>query len=142
MLKPFYRIFFILTFLVSCKYNNQSIQEKDSKTISDTPKVLKSENIKPKVSSEIDFDIIKPFEHIENESMFESGDTKLISKTDNSFMLTKKDFAVGVIDLSGSNYEGPGYNIFSFRSKENTSFEIVIIEAQQILGQIGTMQLF
>jgi hypothetical protein len=32
--------------------------------------------------------------------MFESDDIKLISKTDNSFMLTKKDFAVDDIDLS------------------------------------------
>lgn len=134
MLKPFYRIFFILTFLVSCKYSNQSTQEKDPKATSDTPKILKSENINPKISSEIDFDIIKPFKHIENESRFESGDIKLISKTDNSFMLTKKDFAVDEIDLSESNYEGPGYNIFSFQSKQNTPFEIVIIEATADIG--------
>lgn len=134
MLKPFYRIFFILSFLVNCKYSNQSTQEKDHKATSNIPKVLKSENIRPKVFSEIDFDIIKPFKHIENESMFESGETKLISKTDNSFMLTKKDFAVDEIDLSESNYEGPGYNIFSFQSKENTSFEIVLIEATADIG--------
>ncbi|UEQ75879.1 hypothetical protein [Chryseobacterium arthrosphaerae] len=134
MLKPFYRIFFILTFLVSCKYSNQSTQEKVSKATSDIPKVLKSENINPKLSSEIDFDIVKPFKHIENENRFESDDIKLISKTDNSFMLTKKDFAVDEIDLSESNYEGPGYNIFSFQSKENTSFEIVLIEATADIG--------
>lgn len=134
MLKLFYRIFFILSFLVSCKYSNQSTQEKDPKATPDILKIQKSENIRPKVSSEIDFDIIKPFKHIENERMFESGDTKLISKTDNSFMLTKKDFAVDEIDLSEPNYEGPGYNIFSFQSKQNTPFEIVIIEATADIG--------
>jgi len=36
--------------------------------------------------------------------------------------------------LSESNYEGPGYNIFSFQSKELTPFEIVIIEATADIG--------
>ena len=134
MFKLIYKIIFILSFLISCKYSNQSPPEKDTETTSDTKKVSKSENINPEKSSEIDFDIIKPFKHIENESLFESGDTKLISKTDNSFMLTKKDFAIDDIDLSESNYEGPGYSMFSFQSKENTQFEIIIIEASADIG--------
>ncbi len=36
--------------------------------------------------------------------------------------------------MSESNYEGPGYNIFSFQSKKNTPFEIVIIEATADIG--------
>lgn len=135
MFKPLYKIVLILSFLVSCKYSNQSTQENnDYKPISENQKVLKSENIKPKVSSEVDFDIIKPFKHVENESMFESDDIKLISKTDNSFMLTKKDFAIDDIDLSDSNYEGPGYNITLFKSKQNKELEIVILEATADIG--------
>lgn len=134
MLKPLYKIVFILSCLISCKYSNQSTQEKDIKSTPDTQKVLKSDNIKPKISSETDFDVIKPFKHIENENMFESGETKLISKSDNSFMLTKKDFAIDDIDLSESNYEGPGYNMFSFQSKQNAQFEIIVIEATADIG--------
>lgn len=133
-MKNFITLILFLPFIVSCKYSNQSTQEKNTGSKLNTKKVLKSENIKPKTSSEIDFDIIKPFKHIENESLFECDGTKLFSKTDNSFMLTKKDFAIDEIDLSESNYEGPGYSMFSFKSKENTQFEIIIIEATADVG--------
>ncbi len=134
MLKTLYRIVFILPFLISCKYSNQSAKEHDKVSVSNNQQVSKPENIKPQVTIETDFNIINPFKYIENDSKYINDDTQLIIKTDNSFMLTKKDFVIDDIDLSDSNYEGPGYNIFSFKSKSYSQFEIIIIEATADIG--------
>ena len=50
-------------------------------------------------------------------------------------MLTKKDFVVTDVDLSETNYEGPGFSMYSYQSEINKNIEIIIIEA---LADIGT----
>lgn len=140
MFRPFsfYKLVFILPLFISCKYskehNKTAIPATQQVSVSGTKQVPKIENVKSQVIIETDFNVIKPFKYIENDNKYINNDTQLIIKSDNTFMLTKKDFVVDDIDLSESNYEGPGYNIFSFQSKSNSQFEIVVIEATADIG--------
>lgn len=75
------------------------------------------ENIKT-LEKVIPFSIIEVFKENANENAFVNSDTRLTIKASASFMLTKKDFIITDIDLSHTNYEGPGYIIYSYKSNE------------------------
>ncbi|WP_445456835.1 hypothetical protein [Flavobacterium sp. HNIBRBA15423] len=129
-------LLFNLTFF-SCKENsNFSLKEKESETKIDsqikTPIVLKDDSIS--IGKEIPFSIVEVFKENTNENAFVNSDTRLTIKTSSSFMLTKKDFIITDIDLSDTNYEGPGYIIYSYKSNEKKNVEIIIIEATADIG--------
>jgi hypothetical protein len=139
MCKTFLKLFFLFGLvLCSCKQNNQSSAKvKELEIESDSTKVSsiiikKDSNY---VKTEIPFDIIHSFKEVNAESSYVCFDTKLTYKTDVSFMLTKKDFVVTDVDLSETNYEGPGFSMYSYQSKINKNIEIIMIEA---LADIGT----
>ena len=131
-------IFITCLILFSCKENNKSDVIKKSNTLRTEINILNSADTIPKVqdesNNEIPLDIVYPFKENESESTFSSVDTKLVYKTINSFVLTKKDFVITDIDLSESNYDSPGFSIFSFQSKINKNIEVVIIEAMADIG--------
>ena len=124
--------------LISCKQNNQSYP-KENEIISKSDYKKVSSNVQKNDSSytkkQISFDIIHSFKEETNESSYICFDTRLTYKTENSFMLTKKDFVISEVDLSETNYEGPGFSIYSYESSMNKDIEIIIIEA---LADIGT----
>ncbi len=132
-------LLFGLTFF-SCKEKRQQVA--DDKKVT-APAVIKAANLNVTESSkrtperadqEISFDIVNPFRKDNYENCYVHGATRLIHKTDNSFMLTKKDFAITDVDFSDSNYEGPGYTIYSYQSSSNKNIEIIIIEGQADIG--------
>ncbi|MDX6184045.1 hypothetical protein SGQ44_17910 [Flavobacterium sp. Fl-77] len=139
MHNTYLKLFFLFgLILCSCKQDNQFHQkEKEIKIKYDTTKVtsIDVKNDSSFIKKEISFDIIHSFKEETAESSYTCIDTKLTYKTDNSFMLTKKDFVVTDVDLSETNYEGPGFSIYSYQSTINKSIEIIIIEA---LADIGT----
>lgn len=127
--------------LFSCKENKQTTAEQ--KQVTAPPSVVQAANLNVAESSkkipenadrEVSFDIVNPFRKDDNENCYVNGATKLFHKTDNSFMLTKKDFAITDIDFSDIDYEGPGYTIYSYQSSVNKNMEVVIIEGQADIG--------
>lgn len=128
-------ILIILAFL-SCKENNKlSSKEIDSKTkidsLNKTVIDLKVDSVSKK---EIPFSNVEVFRENTNEKAFVNSDVRLTNKTATSFILTKKDFKIADIDLSDTNYEGPGYLVYSFKSSEIKNVEIIIIEATADIG--------
>lgn len=142
MYKSFFKISLLLFgfTLFSCKENRQTAA--DQKQVA-APSVVQAANLNVAESSkktpekadrEVSFDIVSPFKKDDYENCYVHGTTKLIHKTDNSFMLTKKDFAITDVDFSDINYEGPGYTIYSYQSSANKNMEVVIIEGQADIG--------
>lgn len=124
--------------LSSCKQDNQSHPKKNEVIIKSDSTMVSSiveKNDSSYIKKEISFDIIHPFKEDTTTNSYICFDTRLSYKTDNSFMLTKKDFVITDVDLSETNYEGPGFSIYSFESKINKDIEIIVIEA---LADIGT----
>lgn len=133
----FFNFFFLFgLILCSCKQDNQ-LYKKETEIKPDSTKVssIVVKNDSGFIKKEIPFDIIHYFKEETDESSYTSFDTKLIYKTDYSFMLTKKDFVITDVDLSETNYEGPDLSIYSYQSSLNKDIEIIIIEA---LADIGT----
>lgn len=124
--------------LSGCKQEHPSYSKENKVIIkSDSTKVSSIVEKKDSiyVKKEISFDIIHSFKEDASESSYICFDTRLTYKTDNSFMLTKKDFSITDVDLSETNYEGPGFSIYSYESNMNKDMGIIIIEA---LADIGT----
>ncbi|MEC3875479.1 hypothetical protein [Chryseobacterium salviniae] len=141
-----YKLFFKLSILLfgftlfSCKENRQTTAEQkqlEAKSVVQAANFTVAESSKKapeNIAHEISFDIVSPFRKDDNENCYVHGATKLFHKTDNSFMLTKKDFAITDVDFSDSNYEGPGYTIYSYQSSANKNMEVIIIEGQADIG--------
>jgi|GEM_PF-979246 len=140
MYKTFLKSFILFGIIVSgCKQENQSCSKENEVIIKldDSTKVSSIAEKKDSihVKKEISFEIIHSFKEDASENSYICFDTRLTYKTDNSFMLTKKDFGITDVDLSETNYEGPGFSIYSYESSMNKDIEIIIIEA---LADIGT----
>lgn len=121
--------------LISCKYDVQTAS-KEKQIQTDSSKTTQNTNIKNSQSIEnISFNLVEPFKEVPDENSFVSGDLKITQKSNNSFILTKKDLVITDIDLSDSEYEGPGFTIYSYKSKEDKELEVILIEAT---GDIGT----
>lgn len=139
MYNNFLKLFFLFGLILSsCKQDNRFYpKEKEINIKSDSTKVspIVVKNDSSYIKKEIPFDIIHSFKENTAESSYTCFNTKLTYKTDNSFMLTKKDFVITDVDLSETNYEGPGFSIYSYQSKIDKDIEIIIIEA---LADIGT----
>lgn len=139
MYNIFFKLFFLFGLILSsCKQDNRFYpKETEIKIRSDSSKsssiVLKNDSTY--IKKEIQFDIIHSFKENTTESSYTCFSTKLIYKTDNSFMLTKNDFVITDVDLSENSYEGVGFSIYSYRSNIEKNVEIIIIEA---LADIGT----
>lgn len=131
-------LFFGIILLSSCKQDNR-FHPKENEIIIKSDSIMVSTIIEKNDSSyikeEISFDIIHSFKEDITKKNYICFDTRLTYKTDNSFILTKKDFVITDVDLSETNYEEPGFSIYSYESKENKDIEIIIIEA---LADIGT----
>ena len=136
----FKAVFFLFGLtLFGCKDNQASKEnEKEATPVSQkatiTIAATDDKKVVTNLEKEISFDIIKPFKEDTSENSFVYGDTRLIHKTDNSFMLTKKDFAITDIDFSDINYEGPGFTMYSYQSSEDKKMEVIIIEGQADIG--------
>ncbi|KPH14553.1 hypothetical protein AMQ68_03515 [Chryseobacterium sp. ERMR1:04] len=109
---------------------------KEKQIQTDSSKTTQNTNIKNSQSIEnISINLVEPFKEVPDENSFVSGDLKITQKSNNSFILTKKDLVITDIDLSDSEYEGPGFTIYSYKSKEDKELEVILIEAT---GDIGT----
>ncbi|WP_412850448.1 hypothetical protein ACL0VS_15525 [Chryseobacterium sp. PMSZPI] len=134
MNKSFLNILFLLgLILTSCKYNGQPAS-KENEAKSNSVNLDNNTSIENKTVKAITFNIVEPFKEITDENSFVNGDVKLTQKTNNSFILTKKDLSISEIDLSDSEYEGPGFTIYSYKSKEDKKIEIILIEATADIG--------
>lgn len=125
--------------LFSCKENRQTTAEQKQVAATSVVQaanlnVAESSKVQENADREISFDIVDPFRKDDYENCYVHGATRLIHKTDNSFMLTKKDFAITDVDFSDINYEGPGYTIYSYQSSANKNMEVIIIEGQADIG--------
>jgi hypothetical protein len=137
MYKSLFKAVFLLfgLSLFSCK-DNQASKENEKKVTPVSQKATitiaatEDKKVVENVEKEISFDIVKSFKEDTSENSFVYGATRLIHKTDNSFMLTKKDFAITDIDFSDINYEGPGFTMYSYQSSEDKKMEVIIIEGQ------------
>lgn len=130
-------IFFVII-LSSCKQDNRSHPKENEIIIKSDSTMVSSiveKNDSSYIKKEISFDIIHSFKEDTTKNSYICFDTRLTYKKDNSFILTKKDFVITDVDLSETNYEGPGFSIYSFESKMNKDIEIIVIEA---LADIGT----
>lgn len=140
MFKSLFKISFLLfgLALFSCKDGQQAQDKQITSAVVTQAANLNVPESNKKVpenaNREISFDIINPFRKDDYENCYVHGSTKLIHKTDNSFMLTKKDFAITDVDFSDINYEGPGYTIYSYQSSANKNMEVIIIEGQADIG--------
>lgn len=137
MYKSLFKVVFLFgLILCSCKYNSQPSKESDKEIteVSQKEVTVADVNNGEKADKEIPFDIVKPFKEDTSENCFVNGDTKLTHKTDNSFILTKKDFAIIDVDFSDINYEGPGFTMYSYQSNEDKNKEVIIIEGQADIG--------
>jgi hypothetical protein len=141
MYKSLFKVVFLLfgLTLFGCKDNQASKEnEKEATPVSQkatiTIAATEDKKVVTNLEKEISFDIIKLFKEDTSENSFVYGDTRLIHKTDNSFMLTKKDFAITDIDFSDINYEGPGFTMYSYQSSEDKKMEVIIIEGQADIG--------
>lgn len=98
-----------------------------------TKKINTAEKFGQKSSEEIPLNIFSTFKKDDSEFNFVNGNTQLLYKNDNTFTLKKKGLADQKIDVSESNYEGPGFSAYSFSSK-NKNVEVILIEATADVG--------
>ncbi|MCS3529774.1 hypothetical protein [Chryseobacterium sp. JUb7] len=121
----FLKIFFLFgLFFWICPYNGQFLEGESSEVSGDISYGSKSK--------EISFDLISAFTFNKAKNSFAHHTTKLMGTKDGGFDIHKKNKKLTHIDFS--DFEGPGFSVYSYQSKKDKALEIIIIEGQADIG--------
>lgn len=81
---------------------------------------------------EISFDAIGAFTFNHKENSFVHKTTRLTDTKDGGFDIFKRNKKITHIDFS--DFEGPGFSVYSYQSSEDKATEIIMIEGQADIG--------